>query len=209
MGEKVFRNNRKQNNKGFSLLELLVVVAIIGIVSGLVLIGISVIASADSKKMSKALYSDINTLKTKTLTVSGDWYLIVKKEDKVYKYQLYKETPEYNADGTLLTTHTTLMEESKGGRRVSLAFYSKYNADGNRDESSKYAIDENQYMKISFKNDTGAFNRVEIYHVGSDTPKYSTTKDDYRGCIVLSSATHSGVYEINMWYKTGRVTTVN
>jgi len=200
MGETFLRRKGKLNNKGFSLLELLIVVAIMSIIAGVAMVGVSVIASADSKKMSKSLYSDINTLRTKTLSVEGNWSLKISKSDKNYKFELMK-------NGEVIQSNT-------GGRRVNLSFYTKFDSNNKRDTSdtsSIFTIDENNYVLITFRRDNGAFEKVEVYNKDGNLvyPLSDEQKKATKGEFVFTSGSHRGVYEVMMWYKTGRITTVN
>ena len=61
----------KLNNQGFSLLELLIVIAIIAVFSVTTIFGISAISKGNAKKMNKYLYSSLSELKTSTLSKTG------------------------------------------------------------------------------------------------------------------------------------------
>ena len=62
-----------QLNKGFTLVELLVVIAIMAIVIGGSAIGVSVISRGNVKKAGNFVYTELNNLRSQTLTVNADY----------------------------------------------------------------------------------------------------------------------------------------
>ena len=80
-----------QLNKGFTLVELLVVIAIMAIVIGGSAIGVSVISRGNVKKAGNFVYTELNNLRSQTLTVNADWKLdIVKDTDGTCRLVTYK-----------------------------------------------------------------------------------------------------------------------
>ena len=77
------------NNHGFSLLELLVVMAIIVIVSTITAVGLNVLAEGNAKKANKTMYSKISELRTTTMSKSGEWYMVISCQDNTYKLETH------------------------------------------------------------------------------------------------------------------------
>ena len=59
---------RHLNNKGFSLIELIVVLAVMAVAITGAVIGISVLGKGDAGKASKNIYSALSSLRTNTLS---------------------------------------------------------------------------------------------------------------------------------------------
>lgn len=69
------------NNKGFSLIELIVVIAIMTIVTGTVTIGISVMFSKDAERCATRLNDAIYTTRMENMSKIGDFVLTVTTDD--------------------------------------------------------------------------------------------------------------------------------
>lgn len=179
-------NQRQLNNKGFSLLELLIVIAIMVIAGAIVIIGISVISQSDGKKVSKNLYSSIVSLRSSTMSVNADWYMTVEREDGLYCVKTYR-------DGNVVQSYS-------GGSKVSMKFETN---------GVTYDVDDDTLITIKYRKDNGAFEKVVIDKNG--TPENTT--DDIDGLAgttgVFTVTAGNTDYSVTMWYKTGRITTEN
>ena len=69
MYEKYKKQAAKQLNGGFTLVELLVVIAIMAVMIGGSAIGISVITGGNVKKAGNYVYTQLNSLRSQTLTM--------------------------------------------------------------------------------------------------------------------------------------------
>ncbi|MGN0318979.1 MAG: Tfp pilus assembly protein FimT/FimU [Lachnospira sp.] len=177
---------RQLNNKGFSLLELLIVIAIMVIAGALVIIGISVLSQGDGKKMSKNLYSSLINLRSSTMSVNADWYMTVEKEDGIYRIRTYK-------DGEVTQSFS-------GGSRLDM----KYEADG-----ISYDINEGTLLTIKYRKDNGALESVVI-DVNGTSDNDTDDIDLLKGTTGVFTITADNTdYLVTMWYKTGRITTEN
>lgn len=67
----------KLNNKGVSLVELLVVIGIISILAATSVSAAGYLARGDIKKATKLVYSSITTCRTNTMAKTGTWYFEV------------------------------------------------------------------------------------------------------------------------------------
>lgn len=78
------------NSKGFSLVELLVALAIIVVTVSMVSIGIGVLSSADSKAAVEIIRSELELERINSQAISEDFYVKISNEDKgivVYSYR--------------------------------------------------------------------------------------------------------------------------
>ena len=190
---KMFRNGKQLDNKGFSLLELLIVMAIIVVVSVATTVSLSVISKGNAKKVNKNLYSTLSSLKTTTMSKTGDWYMEVKKSGNQYEINTYRVTEVKDADGKVTGTETTLEESYKcSSSRISIAY------------KTNLKSDDNNSIKISFSRSDGSCNKVES---SDGTNLLDSTKYGNKGTFVISVS--KNIYESTLWYKTGRVTTQN
>ncbi|MCQ2536865.1 MAG: prepilin-type N-terminal cleavage/methylation domain-containing protein [Lachnospiraceae bacterium] len=84
----------KQNNAGFSLLELIVVVLVLGILAGGMAVGISVVYNARSDSAAKKLYSMFTTARETAMAYSDGetWITIIEKDNDLYAGIYVKET---------------------------------------------------------------------------------------------------------------------
>ena len=64
----------RDNNKGVTFVELVVVVAILAIMAASATYGITMLVSADAKKASKNLYQAVSELRNDTLSQTGEWW---------------------------------------------------------------------------------------------------------------------------------------
>ena len=88
--EKYKKQAAKQLNGGFTLVELLVVIAIMAVMIGGSAIGISVITGGNVKKAGNYVYTQLNSLRSQTLTVNADWRLEIEKNtDDTYRIVTY------------------------------------------------------------------------------------------------------------------------
>ena len=104
------------NNHGFSLLELLVVMAIIVIVSTITAVGLNVLAEGNAKKANKTMYSKISELRTTTMSKSGEWYMVISCQDNTYTLETH-----HVANGEDNIKDTSKFSAS----RISLNYYNK------------------------------------------------------------------------------------
>lgn len=192
----------KLNNKGFSLLELLIVIAIMVVVSVSTMVGISVISKGNAKKVNKNLYSSLSYLKTTSMSKTGDWHMEIKKENGQYLIETYKTTTSKDAEGNEIT-NTALVDSYKcSASKISIT-YNPRQKDSASGVSSVNIADTSMIVKFS-KSDGSCSELKAGEEVLTDSGKYGNN-----GEFVVKVKGSKKEYKTTLWYKTGRVTTEN
>lgn len=70
----------KKNNRGFTLLELIIVIAILGIAAGLLGASVSTASAAKQKQCATSINSYISMCRTRCLSRTGDPYIIIRRD---------------------------------------------------------------------------------------------------------------------------------
>ena len=151
-----------KDNKGVSVIEMIVIIAIMAVLSTSAFVAMTYITRTDIKKESKMLYSVITSSRTSSMARSGKWIFgISQAADGDFSLRIIHASSFDESTGTLgvLTEH----EVEKLGEKVNFIQVNIVQADGT----------ETGYMdltSISFKKNTGAVEKINDFVVTeSDT----------------------------------------
>lgn len=137
----------KKDNKGFSLIEVLVVLAIMGLLVGASINVWYYFKQADVKQASKMVNTMLEYTRTNTMSVNASWEMKIEKDisDGIYYVTVYR-------DGELWRKHDL-------GKRITV-----YTVKG----SAETEITSSSPASITFKMDTGGVKEcgdVEAYRI--------------------------------------------
>lgn len=79
---------KKRRNAGYSLVEVIVVIAILGIMTGVVTISMSVLNSKDSEECATMIDSQLSMLRTYSMSKSDDWRMEIEQDSSTGMNQL-------------------------------------------------------------------------------------------------------------------------
>ena len=122
---KIGSSERKLNNRGFSLMELIVTMAIMIVLVGAATVTVSMLDSSYVEDAERGIKDYIGLARTKSMSVSAsDWYVTIGKEDSDYYVYLYKTVERVVANGGVNTTEfeTSLVEKKKIGKKISISY---------------------------------------------------------------------------------------
>jgi prepilin-type N-terminal cleavage/methylation domain-containing protein len=88
----------KKDNKGFSLVELIVVIAIMGVFAGMLTIGFNVVTNQKSKTAAKELKTTLQTVRTTAMSKTGTYGCRIAQND----------------EGTLVVQRVTITKDAGG-----------------------------------------------------------------------------------------------
>lgn len=141
-------NKKNLNNRGFSLIELIVVVLITAIISGGIVTSMVVIRDADVSAASKKLVSMLTAARSYTIAKSGGtvWFELAREESGSYYAYVYQGDKSTPGDAEILSS------EKIGGK--SLTFKVRENLD---DGSAKVTqVTDSTSVKFNFIKASGA-----------------------------------------------------
>ncbi len=170
---------KKNRKKGFSMIEMIIVIAIMGIFTALATIGFGYLKSGNVKSAVKTVDSNLTKLKLDTMS----------KENKPYMC-IYKVGSNYYM---LCTTDTTISPNAKNGLKI---------GNGNVKISvGGTELTGSSKIYIAFKKGSGAFaNKVTLGGVDNNTV---TTSSD--STIEMENSSGSGTkYTLHMIKDTGK-----
>ncbi len=101
---------KSKKNAGFSLVEVVVVIAIMGILVGMSALGISMMFSRDAEKCATEIEAGLDKLRSYTMAKKGSWYMEIAKPDNDYILTIYRNTGSGD----------TAYEQTNLGNRVTL-----------------------------------------------------------------------------------------
>ena len=97
------RERKLRNQNGITLVEIIIVIAIVGILASTAVMMIGHLHYADTQKVVKTLDSSLNELQVKTMSKTGDYYMYVYHLSDGYYVQILSENlPAF--DASRLTT---------------------------------------------------------------------------------------------------------
>ena len=128
-----------QRNKGFSLIELIVAIAIMAILTGIAAMSYSNLSGAKVSKCAKELYSSIENVRASTM--GKDSVILTLRRDSSGKY--YADTIT-TSDGTTITS-----TEEIGSKKVTVN-YTYY------DSTTVHSLEADDSITISFDRGSGA-----------------------------------------------------
>ncbi len=159
----------KSDTRGFSLIELIITMAIMAILSGVVIAGVGYANAGRTKKASNTLNGKLSTIQTETMTKKGITYLYVyKKSDGIYTCILNSESTG-NANGFL--TRAELDSYLSGNDAETRLCDSKVTITGKG--SSSLVLDETNMLKIGYSKSTGAFTYSNDGSLAADGTLYN------------------------------------
>ena len=116
---KIINSEKKLNNRGFSLLELIVTLAIMVVLVGAAAVTVAMLDSSYVEDAERGIKDYISLARTKSMSVSAsDWYVTVSKEDKDYYVYLYKDVKIVGST----EIETVLVEKKKIGTKISITY---------------------------------------------------------------------------------------
>lgn len=113
------RTLRDQN--GITLVEIIIVIAIIGILASTSVMMIGHLHYADTQKVVKTLDSSLDALQVKTMSKTGNYYMYVYRLDNSFYMRILPDdisgfdTTKFTKDGTRLCNSTITIYGKKAG----------------------------------------------------------------------------------------------
>ena len=168
---------RKTNNNGLTLMELIVVVAIMAVLVGTTVIGIGILSSGDAEKASKNIRSVLNEVRTDTLSIQADWSAKIHNDDGTYTIAVYRDGEEYDTIDL--------------GYRIDI-FY----GDG------REAIEDGDELTISYRQSSGAVKKITISKKGAEAQDIAEDTSEFK--ITVSNS--GSDFVLTLWKETGKIT---
>lgn len=168
---------RRVNNNGLTLMELIVVIAIMAVLVASTVAGIGLLSSGDAKKASKNIRSVLSEVRTETLSIQADWEAKLYNDDGTYKISIYRDDEEY--------------ETADLGYRIEI-FYG----------DAKEAIDDGDALIISFRQSSGAVKEISIIKNGLEETPIELENSEFKITVSKSGSD----YVLTLWKDTGKVT---
>lgn len=106
------RERKLRNQNGITLVEIIIVIAIVGILASTAVMMIGHLHYADTQKVVKTLDSSLNELQVKTMSKTGDYYMYVYHLSDGYYVQILSENlsafdaSRLTTDGKKLSNNT-------------------------------------------------------------------------------------------------------
>lgn len=133
---------KRINDKGITLMELIVTIAILAVVLGSVVLGVGILASGDAQKAAKTIRSTLNEVRTDTLSIQAEWQAKISNEGGKYKISVYRDGEE-----------TDCVEL---GSRIDISY-----GDGS------VLIESGEELVINFKQSTGSVKGISAGSTGA------------------------------------------
>ena len=172
--------NKQNKNKGFMLIELVVVVAIMAVMIGLGSYSLSMIASTNAKECTQEL--NLALVSTRTKSYSSD-----SATKEPVSLQVYKKN-----DGIYIKKSFETEEKKIGGAKVRV--YYKLSSETSYTELVSANEGEAKTLEFSFNRSSGAFRPVKLD---------GTTAGACQSMQIISG---NKVYTITCHQKTGKIT---
>lgn len=188
-GNKQEKTGRQLNNKGFSLIELIVVVAIMALLVGVAVLGIYTMISGDTKRASKTVSGEISSLRSSTLAIMGQWQYEIVNDGGTYKIYTYKDGVQQD--------YTNL------GSRIKISYKASESA-------SEAEIKKGDKLIISFAQGSGKVEDIQWFTPGNlneATTMNPANSVKGTGYCVLKMTTGNGknAEDFKLYYETGKV----
>jgi prepilin-type N-terminal cleavage/methylation domain-containing protein len=187
---KISNSKRKLNNKGFSLIELIVTIAIMGILVGAAVVTVSMLDSSYVEDAERGIKDSLSLARTKSMSVAAkDWYVAIKKESSEYYTYLYKVIEEVVEEGGVDTTveKDILIEKRNIGKKITI----KYGVD----KDSMRTVEGTNELELHYDSATGKIK--EVTYAGSPV-----TISSGLGYLGISRNDYNTVLKV--FYNTGK-----
>ena len=175
---KIRNSERKLNNKGFSLMELIVVVAIMIVMVGAAAVTVSMLDSSYVEDAERGIKDYIALGRTKSMSVSAkDWYMSVVKDGSDYYACLYKvvEEPISDDPDAGVEEKVYIVEKKKLGNKLTIGFGTT--------EDNKIDITSTNELQLHFDATTGKIKEVKVgptnFATTSGIGNIYITRNDY------------------------------
>ncbi len=188
-GNKRKKTTRQLNNKGFSMIELIVVIAIMALLVGLAALGIYTMVSGDTKRASKTISGEISSLRSNTLAIMGNWQYEIVNDNGTYKIYTYKDS--------VLQDYTNL------GSRIHISYKASESA-------NEVEIEKGDKIIITFVQGTGKVDDIQMSRpakLDEATELNGANSVKGVGYCVFKMTTGGGrnAEDFKLYYETGKV----
>ena len=117
---KINGSERKLNNRGFSLLELIVTLAVMVVLIGAAIVTVAMLDSSYVEDAERGIKDYIGIARTKSMSVSAkEWYITVAKEGSDYYVYLNKVVAS-GVDGA--DQETIMVDKKRIGTNISITY---------------------------------------------------------------------------------------
>ncbi len=179
-------------NKGYSLLELIVVIALATILSSVAIYSISLVVGQDAKQCANNLSAALDKARTYAMTRSGasDAYMEITKRDGYYYASYWEPDKPYTVgDETVYNK----LEEERIGKGMAEITYTVVMNDG-----TTQTFSDASSIRFTYDRTSGAFKEVESVRPSGKLVGYCQQIDIQRGKhykLTLYSATGKHVLD--------------
>lgn len=169
--ERDFIMNKKNRNKGFTLIELIVTIAIMAIVTGATMSVYSFIKTNRLRALSENVNDVISDLRSATLAKSGNYSLTISYDSSKKSYIAQITKSETKPDGSV--SHIMYKTKSIGTKGE---IYCK-------DSGSEYKLSDGYSINIRFNKADGSFSAVNFSKSGHTVNNVTEIYVEYAGNV--------------------------
>lgn len=189
---------RKRQNleAGFTLVEMIVVIAIMAILAGVAGASMSLITAGNAKKSAARFNSALNETQVQTMSLAKPTYLYLYRASNgtIMVATLQQEsTDAYTSRTEVLSNLSKMKERELGDKSITI----KYTQD-----STEKTLGENDIIRIAFKKDSGAYDVKESGGAGDfsilpeDRKFISDVKFEGKGHYIVKMVKETGKHYV-------------
>lgn len=193
--EKREKNNTlKLNNEGMTLVEVLIVVAIIAIVSGIATFSFSAVSNTKLKQSATQMEDAFEEIRTKATSISADeWNLeITKKSEDEYEYVINKVIGTVDQNG-VTNYETTQINRYQVSGEYEFSYLNVYT-------NKTYTLNNDETIKFVFSMNQGGIKSISVKGSALDGDATGNIGDEGQFIFKNNRAT----YRVKVYYVTGK-----